>query len=175
MPRLSFSKASVCLSVTYLSSPLSLLDLASRSNNSYTHYTPLVVEYSLDGVPRLVPHPAHDPAIVVPVPSLHGQTPALPTPSSSPLPPMAVPAPPPPRLPTRPSSSTYSSSTGRLPTLPTTSSSTISPFSSRVISIMSPVWSTARRMVRRSPLVFSSISPAGSAWSSSAPSAPSAA
>src|SRR4028119_1315647 len=75
MPRLSFSKASVCLSVTYLSSLLSLLDLAPRSNNSYTHYTPLVVEYLLDGVPRLVPHPAHDPAIVVYVLFLHGQTP----------------------------------------------------------------------------------------------------
>src|SRR4028118_87355 len=74
MPRLSFSKASVCLSVTYLSSLLSLLDLASRSNNSYTHYTPLVVKDLLDGVPRLVPHPAHDPAIVVHVLFLHGQT-----------------------------------------------------------------------------------------------------
>src|SRR4028118_98712 len=74
MPRLSFSKASVCLSVTYLSSLLSLLDLGFCSNNSYTHYTPLVVEYSLDGVPRLVPDPAHDPAIVVHVLFLHGQT-----------------------------------------------------------------------------------------------------
>src|SRR4028118_1477098 len=74
MPRLSFSKASVCLSVTYLSSLLSLLDLGFCSNNPYTHYTPLVVEYSLDGVPRLVPDPAHDPAIVVHVLFLHGQT-----------------------------------------------------------------------------------------------------
>src|SRR4028118_1970361 len=74
MPRLSFSKASVCLSVTYLSSLFSLLDLASRSNNPYTHYTPLVVEYSLDGVSRLVPHPADDPAIIVHVLFLHGQT-----------------------------------------------------------------------------------------------------
>jgi hypothetical protein len=72
---LSFSKASVCLSVTYISLPLSLLDRASHSNNPYTHYTPLVVEYSLDGVPRLVPNPAHDPAIVVHVLFLHGQTP----------------------------------------------------------------------------------------------------
>jgi hypothetical protein len=75
MPRLSFSKASVCLSVTYLSSLLSLLDLASHSNNPYTHYTPFVVEYALDGVPRLVPDPAHDPAIVVHVLFLNGQTP----------------------------------------------------------------------------------------------------
>src|SRR5215218_4905980 len=65
MPWFSFSKASVCLSVTD-SPPLSWrLALASFSNSPRADHVTCIVDYTLEGAPRLVRYPAHDPALFV--------------------------------------------------------------------------------------------------------------
>src|SRR5215210_4071194 len=65
MPWFSFSKASVCLSVTD-SPPFSIrLDHASFSNSPRAEHVTFVVDYTLEGAPRVVPDPAHDPALLV--------------------------------------------------------------------------------------------------------------
>src|SRR3712207_5391206 len=77
MPRFSLSNASVCLSVTYVSSLPSIPCLsfpAFLSNSPYAHSVPFVVGYVLEGIPRLVPHPTHVPALFVNVLFLHRQT-----------------------------------------------------------------------------------------------------
>jgi len=64
-------------SVTYLSSLSDISRLfvpASLSNDPYTDHVPFIVEYSLQGIPRLVPHQADVPALFVHVLSLHRQT-----------------------------------------------------------------------------------------------------
>src|SRR5215211_6852718 len=65
MPWFSFFKASVCLSVTD-SPPFSLrLGFASFSNSPRADHVTCIVDYTLEGAPRLVRYPAHDPALFV--------------------------------------------------------------------------------------------------------------
>src|SRR5215210_3484588 len=65
MPWFSFSKASVCLSVT-CSPPVSLrLDFASFSNCPRANHITFVVDYPLEGISRLVSNPAHEPTFFI--------------------------------------------------------------------------------------------------------------
>src|ERR687890_2487128 len=65
MPWFSFSKASVCLSVTD-SPPFSLrLGFAPFSNSPRADHVTFIVGNTLEGAPRLVRYPAHDPALFV--------------------------------------------------------------------------------------------------------------
>src|SRR5215213_3369040 len=75
MPWFSFSKASVCLSVTDSPPFSSLLDFASFSNSPRADHVTFVVDYTLEGVSRLVPDPAHDPTLFVHILFLDRQVP----------------------------------------------------------------------------------------------------
>src|SRR5919202_1623282 len=78
MPRFSLSNASICLSVTYISSSLAVISWlsfpASLSNSPYADYVPFAVGYVLEGGPRLVSHPTHVPALFINILFLHRQT-----------------------------------------------------------------------------------------------------
>jgi hypothetical protein len=67
MPWFSLSSASVCLSVTYLSSLPDTANLVSvsSSNSPCADHVTFIVGEPLEGTSRFVPHPTHDPAFFV--------------------------------------------------------------------------------------------------------------
>src|SRR5919107_2672586 len=65
MPWFSFSKASVCLSVTD-SPPFSWRPgFTSFSNSPRADHVTCIIDYTLEGAPRLVRYPAHGPTLFV--------------------------------------------------------------------------------------------------------------